>query len=650
MDRINFWQEACAALLLCATPIGLPAQILTTLVSFNGTNGDFPGNGALVQGTDGNFYGTTLGSGNGSKGAAGTVFKITPGGELTTLYNFCSKSGCTDGATPYAGLIQASDGNLYGTTFQGGANDSGTVFRITSGGALTTLYSFCSQPGPLGPPFGCADGVSPSVGLIQASDGNLYGTTPSGGATNPIGLGGPNGIGTVFRITLGGTLTTLYSFCSQPQCADGGQPTAGLIQATDGNLYGTTESTAFKLSLEGALTTLYTFCSVDCPLPSGLIQATDGNFYGTTVGGGTSDDGTVFKMTPAGALTTLYSFCSRPGCTDGEGPLTGLIQASDGNFYGTTPLGGGSGVGTVFKITPGGTLTTLYTFSDGSDGASPIAGLLQATDGNFYGTTMGGSFGDATYGGTVFKLTPASSAPAINQSDGILNGASFEAGIVAGSLITIFGIDLSLITDSWSNAIVNGNLPTSLDGVKVSVGGEAAYISYISPTQINALAPNVGTGLVPVTVTNSSGTSSAVTVTVEAVGPAFFRWGNYAVATTQDFSPAVKNGTIPDVTTTPAKPGETIILWGTGFGPTSPAAPVGVETPSGTTYNTANTVTVTVGGTAATVFSAALAPGFAGLYQVAIQIPASLANGDYPVIATVLGAQSPVTTLITVQQ
>jgi uncharacterized protein (TIGR03437 family) len=188
-----------------------------------------------------------------------------------------------------------------------------------------------------------------------------------------------------------------------------------------------------------------------------------------------------------------------------------------------------------------------------------------------------------------------------------------------------------------------------LDGVKVSVGGEPAYISYISPTQIDAVAPNLGPGPVEVTVTNSNGTSSPISVVVQTAQPAFFQWGNYAVATTQDFSPAVKNGTFSGVTTAPAKPGEVIILWGTGFGPTSPSAPTGIEVPSGTIYNTVTPVTVTVGSKSAIVYSVVLAPRYVGLYQVPIQIPASLVNVDYPVIATVSGAQSPSTTNITVQ-
>lgn len=586
--------RACAVLFLCVSlAVVSQAQTLTTLASFNLTDGEEPGYGALVQGADGNFYGTTEGGGNNFEG---TVFKVTPAGTLTALYSFCSQAACADGSDPLAGLIQGSDGNFYGTTFQGGVTGHGTVFKVTPSGTLTALYSFCSQ----GSAGICDDGENPQAGLVQASNGNFYGTTSSGGA---------NSWGTVFKITLSGALTTLYGFSDGD---DGATPRAG------------------------------------------LIQASDGNFYGTTEGDLASTFGTVFKITPGGALTTLHTFCFQVSCVDsttpadGETPYAGLIQASDGNFYGTTPEGGANGGGTIFKITPGGTLTTLYSFSVGIDGGNPYAGVIQATDGSLYGTTFGGGTGPD---GTVFKLTLASSttSPAINQSGGVVNGASFQPGIAPGSWITIDGTNLSLKTATWASAIVNGNLPTSLDGVSVSVGEQTAYIYYISPTQINALAPNVAPGTVPVTVTNAIGTSAPINAIVQAVQPAFFQWGNYAVATTQDFGLAVKNGTFPGVTTVPAKPGEVIILWGAGFGPTSPSAPVGVEVPSSATYNTANTVSVTVGGKPATVYGAALAPGYAGLYQVAIQIPASLANGDYPVIATISDVQSPSTTLITVQ-
>jgi uncharacterized protein (TIGR03437 family) len=269
----------------------------------------------------------------------------------------------------------------------------------------------------------------------------------------------------------------------------------------------------------------------------------------------------------------------------------------------------------------------------------------------FGGRNATGGFWDDTWTWSVSAVTtPPPDTPVIASNNGVLNGASFQPGISPGAWITINGTNLSTQTDTWDNFIVNGALPTTVDGVSVMVGDQAAYLEYISPTQINAIAPNMPAGSVHVTVTNSNGASQAVNAQLSAETPAFFQWGTYAVATRQNFSIAVKNGTFAGTTTVPAAPGDVIILWGTGFGPTSPLAPAGQETPSTTTYNTATAVSVTVGGKPATVYGAALAPGYAGLYQIAIQIPASLANGDYPVVATIDGISSASTTLLTVQQ
>jgi uncharacterized repeat protein (TIGR03803 family) len=399
VNKPTLSKVVCILFVFCAvTAIGLPAQVLTTLHSFAGppNDGATPQAG-LLRASDGNFYGTTEdgGASGNCNGGCGTVFKITSNGTLTILYSFNS----SDGAQPLAGLVQASDGNFYGTTSEGGVSGYGVVFKITSSGVLTTLYSFCSQSN-------CTDGANPYAGLIQASDGNLYGTTYEGGASN-CGYG--YGCGTVFKITPSGTLTTLYSFCGQANCADGMSPRAGLMQASDGNFYGTTSEgeengygtygTVFEITPNGSLTTLYRFCSeLYCDDGAnrfaGLIQATDGSFYGTTSRGGADSTGTVFQF--AGGLYTLHIFEGR----DGEDPVAGLVQARDGNFYGTTSVGGANGAGTVFKITPNGTLTTLHRFS-GSDGARPDAALVQASDGNFYGTTSGGG---ADGYGTVFRL------------------------------------------------------------------------------------------------------------------------------------------------------------------------------------------------------------------------------------------------------
>jgi uncharacterized repeat protein (TIGR03803 family) len=363
-----------------------------TLHSFSGPDGEGPFAG-LVQAAGGDLYGAT----------SGTIFEITPSGTLTTLYSFCSQPGCADGTLPYAGLIRASDGNFYGTTYEGGANHRGTAFKITASGVLTTLYSFCSQSG-------CPDGAGPHAELVQATSGNVFGTTTFGGS------GPRDGGGTIFEITPDGAMTTLYRFCAQSGCRDGGRPVAGLIQAGNRNLYGTTKlggangaGTIFTITPGGMLTTLYSFCPHSYPCTdgaepfAGLVQASDGDFYGATYKGGTNAAGTIFRITPGGTLTTLYSFCARSGCTDGGYLYAGLIQASDGNLYGTTVEGGTYGLGTIFKITPGGALTTLYSFgSQSDDGIEPYAGLVQARNGDFYGTTLQGG---ASGSGTVFSLS-----------------------------------------------------------------------------------------------------------------------------------------------------------------------------------------------------------------------------------------------------
>jgi uncharacterized repeat protein (TIGR03803 family) len=321
-----------------ATAVSSPAQTFTTLANFNGTNGVSPA-AALVQGTDGNFYGTTS---RGGAGNGGTVFKITSGGTLTTLHSF---AGATDGAFPVAALVQGTDGNFYGTTSRGGAGNSGTVFKITSGGNLTTLYSFCSQGGNL-----CTDGISPVAALVQGTDGNFYGTTSSGGAGNG---------GTVFKITSGGTLTTLHSFAG---ATDGVSPVAALVQGTDGNFYGTTSGggagnggTVFSLSVGLApfVETIPSSGQVGAAviiLGTNLTGATGVSFNGTaatftvvssseiqtTVPAGATT-GIVQVTTPSGTLNSNVAFQVRfvtSGDFDGDGKADVAVwRPSTGTWY-----------------------------------------------------------------------------------------------------------------------------------------------------------------------------------------------------------------------------------------------------------------------------------------------------------------------------
>jgi uncharacterized repeat protein (TIGR03803 family) len=462
MGELNWVRRVYGVVLLCVTTaIAAPAQTFTTLHSFDGTDGADPIAG-LVQATNGSLYGTT--EVDGANGY-GTFFKITPSGKLATLFSFCSQTNCTDGAEPFAGLVQATDGNLYGTTIVGGANfptyPGGTVFEITPSGKLTTLYSFCSQTN-------CTDGTEPAGLLIQATDGGLYGTTLGGGA---------NGYGTVFKITPSGKLTTLHSFDG----TDGNTPFAGLVQATDGKFYGTTyeggannEGTVFKITPSGTLTTMHSFDVTDGDEPvAGLVQAADGNLYGTTTGDGASSYGTVFKITLRGRLTTLHSF----DVTDGDEPGTGLlIQATDGNLYGTTIGGGANGFGTVFEITPRGRLTTLHSF-DGTDGGYPYAMLVQDTNGSFYGTT---SEGGANNDGTVFSLS-VGLGPFME---------TLPASGKVGAAVKILGTHLTGATS-------------------VSFNGTAAVFKVVSSSEITTTVPTgATTGKVKVTTPSGTLTSN----------------------------------------------------------------------------------------------------------------------------------------------
>jgi uncharacterized repeat protein (TIGR03803 family) len=408
-------------LVMVAAAMAAPAQTFTTLVKFTGANGNGP-TSAPVQGTDGNLYGTTYygGSSTACASGCGTVFKLTPSGTLTTIHSF----DLTDGENPN-GLVLGSDGNFYGTTYLGGTASScsitgmacGTVFKITPQGALTTLYNFAGVD--------YNDGSFPAASLIQGLDGNFYGTTYGGGTSRACDVG----CGTVFGITPGGSVTVLLSF----DLTDGFSPFA-LVQGTDGNFYGTTEGggsgiacylgcgTVFKVSPAGTLTTLHSFTgpTTDGSNPyAGLVQGRDGNFYGTTSAGGdvlydcTYESvhygcGTVFEVTGAGTLTIRHNFGIG---TDGIYPVASLTQSSDGNLYGTTEFGGTAtrcnpgffqtGCGTIFEISPQGKEFVLHIFH-GTDGAGPEAGLFQATNGVFYGTTAIG--GAVESYGSVFSL------------------------------------------------------------------------------------------------------------------------------------------------------------------------------------------------------------------------------------------------------
>ncbi|HEY7928914.1 MAG TPA: choice-of-anchor tandem repeat GloVer-containing protein [Steroidobacteraceae bacterium] len=355
----------------------------TLLYSFAGGAGDGVNPyHTLIQASDGKFYGTTF---TGGAHNGGIIYEVSPNGAESLFYSFT--------ATPFAVLIQGSDGNLYGTTAGGGTYGRGTVFSVTPSGTETTLFSF---------PRGSSN---PYTGVIEGRDGNFYGTTGAGSTTDQ---------GTVFELTPAGTETILHTFPKTG--SDGQQPYAGVIEGSDGNFYGTTyfggsngSGTVFEVTPGGVETVLYSFASgSDAANPySGVIQGSDGNFYGATYSGGAHGFGAVYKLTPGGTETVLYSFAG--GTTDGANPEAGVIQGSDGNFYGATYAGGPDGVGTVFELTPSGTETILHGFAGGSgDGANPSATLVQASDGTLYGSTYAGG---ADGHGIFYKVALQSAQP-----------------------------------------------------------------------------------------------------------------------------------------------------------------------------------------------------------------------------------------------
>ena len=323
MARPDVCKRACTLFLICgATAIASPAQpTFTTLASFDWSNGASPALMSLVQGLDGDFYGTTYWGG---AYGYGTIFKIARSGELTTLYNFCAQSNCPDGAGPVAGLVLGTDGNFYGTTSYGGAHDSGTVFKIAPGGTLTTLYAFCAQAK-------CSDGAYSEAGLVQATSGNFYGTTAGGGTS---------GYGTVFKITPSGTLTTLHSFCAQTNCTDGAYPRAELVQATDGNFYGTTYSGG---------------TSGNCNAPPGC-----GTAFRVTVGLGPFVEALPYSGKVGATIDFLREGLAATTGVSFSGTAASFTVKSETYLTATVPSGAATGYVTV--ATPGGLLKSNKKF------------------------------------------------------------------------------------------------------------------------------------------------------------------------------------------------------------------------------------------------------------------------------------------------
>lgn len=463
MTRTQWARAARSVVLICL--FGVPAAQAQTFTTIANLPKPLQHLTQLIQGEDGNLLGTN--SGGGAPYGVGLIVRVSLTGQLSQLYRFCLQTSCPDGEFP-EGLYQTPNGTMYGLTDGGGASGNGVLFQLSRSGKETVLYNFCSQAN-------CGDGMNPTSAPVPSVNGGLIATASGGGAY---------GQGTLFKVSPTGDLTTLYSFCAQANCTDGAVPKTPPLQMANGVIYGTTENggknasgNVYAFTPQGKLVNLYSFPSADpfVAVPR-LIQGSDGNLYGVTqYGGAATNDGSVFKITPQGNFTNLYNFCPLSNCADGAAPVS-LIQGSDGNLYGTTQGGGNpNDAGTIFKITPQGVLTTLYTFCQGStciDGENPQS-LMQDTNGVFYGTTGGGG---SLGGGTVFSLS-LGLAPFVRTSPGF--------GKV-GAKIGILGTNLTGTTS-------------------VTINGTAAAFTVVSDSYIMATVPNGATSG-NVEATTSSGT------------------------------------------------------------------------------------------------------------------------------------------------
>jgi uncharacterized repeat protein (TIGR03803 family) len=418
----------------------------------NCADGETPQAGLAVD-ASGNLFGTTLYGGayhidpNGNGG--GTAFKLDSAGNYKVLYNFCSQTNCTDGYYPYAGLTEDASGNLYGTALYGGANRGGTAFKLDSSGNYTVLHTFCSQAN-------CTDGYNSYSGLTGDAFGNLYGTTFFGGAhrSDYNGLGG----GTVFKLDSAGTYAVLYNFCSKANCTDGFYPYAGVIEDASGNLYGNTYNggngtsygggVVFKLDSTGNFTVLHIFCALsNCPdgggPVAGLMEDSSGRLFGTTTIGGPPlyyGAGVVYEVSSIGnSYSIVYEFCSQTNCADGYLPYSSLVEDASGNLYGTTNSGGSgiwsNDVGVIFRLTPpvipspdftvAASPTTVTIGSPGQQGTATITI-----------TPTGGFNQTITFSGTSCSGLPTGASCSFNPSSATPSGGAVNTTLTISTTAT----------------------------------------------------------------------------------------------------------------------------------------------------------------------------------------------------------------------
>lgn len=495
------------------TGMTLPTQgqTVTTLFNFTGSQNASTPVGVMAQGRDGNYYGITQSPG------AGTIYKIDASGNFTLLHTMASDS--SEGAS-CNGLVLGTDGNFYGTCYRGGNSGIyGTIFKVTPAGTLTLLHAF-------NPAVVTTEGCLPLGVPFQASDGNFYGTTQECGS---------NGLGNAYKITPAGVFTTINQF--SPSANIGYTLTSTLIQGSDGNLWGTANfggvnggGTVFKMSLSGTVTAVYSFTSgifstTGSTPYAGLVLGNDGNYYGTTQQGGPNGQGVVFKVTPGGVATVLHNF--NITADNGGVPQLPMTLGTDGNFYGvaTDCFAGGCSPADIFKITSAGVFTDVYNFTDfgGNDNSEPFMPLLLATTGTFYGTTAtagssdSGSFYSLAEGQTAFAAILGKSAK-VGAMVGILG-----QGFSSSSVVKFGGVKATKVTPSGSTYLT-ATVPTGALTGTVSVTTGTTTLNglgtfKITPT-IKTFLPTSGSVGTMVTITGT-GLTQATKVTFNNVSASF---------------------------------------------------------------------------------------------------------------------------------
>jgi uncharacterized repeat protein (TIGR03803 family) len=499
---------AMVVLTLAVAAVPAHAQTYTVLYDAPGTPPgiSLPTAQAIAQGRDGNLYTTSPSGGT----FYGTSFKIAPLGTVTVVNDAITGS-------PYSGVTLGTDGNFYGTNYDGGLDALGQVYKVTPAGVLTTLHNFINS-----------DGYYPQSAPIEATNGKFYGTTPY--SNNSL-------TSTVYSITSSGTFSTVHTFTN----AEGQNVVAGLVQGTDGSFYGVAQTqgangygSIFKMTATGTVTVLHNFSSTDGAEPTKpLIQASDGNLYGSTIYGGSAGAGVIFKITPNGTYTVLHNLTS---ATDGYQPNASLVQATDGKLYGVTTLGGPLSGGTIYSITTTGTFTVLYSFdaTNVTNGYEPASPLRQNTNGKFYSDTFYG--GTSTYCsggcGVIYSLDMGLGAFVSLASTSGKEGAKigiFGQGFSASSVVKFGGTQATTVTRSGTTYLTATVPGAALTGsVTVTTGATTltsqrtfkvtpTFISFTPPSgPVGTLVTITGTALTQATKVTFNGKSASFTVNSDA--------------------------------------------------------------------------------------------------------------------------------------